>query len=265
MVLCAAIRTPVSAQEPQEGRRGRATRQPTFADTPARGEEGRAQRFLSGSRGETTADELSGEPTESVAVTLWILTVVDTAQPPADELSSNLAERIGSLPSVIGSLGEVQALVDQTKVAGLLQNVRRYRLVTLNGQAVTAQRGRNQPRIVATAVDLRAGRMNTIQMEPVGTMIELRPRIDSERNIQISVKIGESAIEKSTDVLLAQPPDGSPAFADVVTTRQFNTAATLKNNTAVLLQSVVADDSQENAGSETELIILGASIVPTDE
>jgi hypothetical protein len=234
-------------------------------DTPARGEEGRAPRFLGGGRGETTADELSGEPLEAVALTLWILTVGDSAQPPADELSSNLAERIGRLPSVIGSIGDVQELVDQTKVAGLLRNVRRYRLVTLNGQAVTAQRGRNQPRIVATATDPRAGRMNSIQMEPVGTMIELRPRIDSERNIQISVKIGESALEKSTDVLLAQPPDGSPQFADVVTTRQFNTTATLKSNTAVLLQSAALDGSQDSTGPETELIILGGSIVASNE
>ena len=79
------------------------------------------------------------------------------------------------------------------------------------------------------------------------------------------MSIGESAVEKSTDVLLAQPVDGSPEFADVVTTRQFATAATLKNNTAVLLQSVATDDSQDNAGSETELIILGASLVPSSE
>jgi hypothetical protein len=225
---------------------------------------GQAPRGIGG-RGDTAADELSGEPTESVAFTLWILTVGDSSQPPADELSTNLAERIGNLPSVVGSVGDARELVDQMKVAGLLRNVRTYRLVTLNGQAVTAQRGRNQPRIVATAVDPRAGRMNSIQMEPVGTMIELRPRIDSERNIQISVKIGESAVEKSTDVLLAQPPDGSPEFADVVTTRQFDAAATLKNNTAVLLQSAASDDAQDDAGAETELIILGASIVPANE
>jgi hypothetical protein len=176
-----------------------------------------------------------------------------------------LAERVGNLPSVVGSVSEVRELVDQMKVAGLLRNALEYRLVTLDGQAVTAQRGRNQPRIVASSVDPRAGRVNSIQMEPVGTMIEVRPRIDSKRNIQASVKIGESALEKSTEVLLSQPPDGSPEFADVVTTRQFNTAATLKNNTAVLLQSVASDDSQDNAGSETELIILGVSIVATSE
>jgi hypothetical protein len=208
---------------------------------------------------------LSDEPTESIALTLWILTAADSSQPATDELSSNLAERVGNLPSVVGSVSEVRELVDQMKVAGLLRNAREYRLVTLDGQAVTAQRGRNQPRIVASSVDQRAGRVNSIQMEPVGTMIEVRPRIDSKRNIQASVKIGESALEKSTEVLLSQPPDGSPEFADVVTTRQFNTAATLKNTTAVLLQSVASDDSQDNAGSETELIILGVSIVATSE
>ncbi len=96
-------------------------------------------------------------------------------------------------------------------------------------------------------------------------MVELRPKIDSERNIQVSVKIGESDIEKSTDVLMAEPPEGSPTFADVVTTRQFNTATSLTNDTAVLLQSIAVSGSDDDADTETELIILGAAVVPASE
>jgi hypothetical protein len=91
----------------------------------------------------------------------------------------------------------------------------------------------------------------------MGTLVEIRPRIDAERDIQVSVKIGQSDMEKSTEVMLAEPADGSPTFADVITTRQFNTATSLKNNSAVLLQSVSSSDSDDEASSETELIIPG--------
>ena len=138
-------------------------------------------------------------------------------------------------------------------------------MLTLNGQPVTAQNGRNQPRIVAASSDPRAGRTNSLVMEPIGTMVELRPRIDDVRNIQVSVKIGESTIEKSTDVVMAEPVGGSPMFADVVNTRQFNTATSLKNKTAVLLQSIAVSGSDDDAGTETVLIILGAAIVDEDQ
>ena len=72
--------------------------------------------------GEASApDNLSGEPTESVALTVWILTIADSANPPADELSSKLAERAGNLSQVVGSIGDVRELVGQLKVAGLLR------------------------------------------------------------------------------------------------------------------------------------------------
>ena len=103
--------------------------------------------------------------------------------------------------------------------------------------------------------------MNQLASESVGTMVELRPKIDSERNIQVGIKISESDIEKSTDVLMAEPVGGSPMFADVVNTRQFNTATSLKNNTAVLLQSIAVSGFADDDDADTELIILGAAIV----
>jgi hypothetical protein len=259
MVLIAAVRTPVVAQESPEGRRGR-TRQPTFADTPAPPQIRQSRGDFNSSQ-ITSEHTLTGEPTESIVFTLWIVKVGDSAQPPADELSAKLAERVAALPPVVGSVKEVQELIGQLKVAGLARSVREFRLVAHNGQMAAVQTGKNQPRVVASAVS-PDGRMNSIQYEPLGTLVEIRPRIDAERNIQVSVKIGQSDLEKSTEVMLAEPADGSPTFADVITTRQFNTATSLKNNSAVLLQSVSSSDSDGEASAETELIILGAEVVP---
>jgi hypothetical protein len=268
MVLCAAIRTPAIAQESQEGRRpSRTSRPPTFLVPPGAEQDPSARRRLLSdpSSAAGTQETLSDEPTESIALTVWILRITDSTDPQADELNENLAERVGNLSQIVGSVSDVRKLVGQLKVAGMLRNAREFRLVTLNGKAVTAQRGRNQPRIVATAVDPRAGRTHSLVMEPIGTMVEMRPMIDSERNIQVSVKISESDIEKSTDVLMAEPPEGSPTFADVVNTRQFNTATSLKNKTAVLLQSIAVSGTDDDADTETELIILGAAIVEENQ
>jgi hypothetical protein len=262
MVLMAAFRNPVVAQEAPEGSRGR-TRQPTYAEIPAPTQLRQSQGGFNNTQ-TPVENTLSDEPTESIAFTLWIVKVGDSAQPPADELSAKLAERVAALPPVVGSVKEVQELIGQIKVAGLVRSVREFRLVAHNGQLATVQTGTNQPRVVASAVS-PDGRMNSIQYEPLGTLVEIRPRIDAERNIQVSVKIGQSNLEKSTEVMLAEPADGSPTFADVITTRQFNTATSLKNNSAVLLQSVSSSDADGEAGAETELIILGAEVVPARE
>jgi type II secretory pathway component GspD/PulD (secretin) len=147
------------------------------------------------------------------------------------------------------------------RVAGLLGSEREVRMVTLDGQPVTAQIGRNQPRIVATASDPRAGRVNSLKMEQIGVMIKAVPQIDSEEQIQVSLEVSESGLEKSTDVVMTMPAEGNPLFADVVTTRQFNTTARVKSGSAVLVQHDAAHDSDDPSRDMTELIILGAAVV----
>jgi hypothetical protein len=48
-------------------------------------------------------------------------------------------------------------------------------------------------------------------------------------------------------------------------TRQFNAAASLKNDTAVMLKRVASTESEGDAGGEIELIILSAAVLPTSE
>jgi hypothetical protein len=216
-----------------------------------------------GGRAERGADEeqqLTDEPAETITVTLWILRISDTEQLPADELAANLVEHAFNLPPNVGTVDEVRDLIARMKVAGILRDARELRITALDGQAVQTQRGSNMPRVIATSVDPRAGRVNSLQMEPVGTLVELRPRIDSNRNIQVSLKVSASQMEKSEEIVMAEPVGGSPTFADVVTTRQFNTAASLKSGSAVLLQS----ETLASPKSEIDLIILGATILPTE-
>ena len=229
----------------------------------ALGGNGQVLAQFGGGRAERGADEeqqLTDEPAETITVTLWILRISDTEQLPADELAANLVEHAFNLPPNVGTVDEVRDLITRMKVAGILRDARELRITALDGQAVQTQRGSNMPRVIATSVDPRAGRVNSLQMEPVGTLVELRPRIDSNRNIQVSLKMSASQMEKSKEIVMAEPVGGSPAFADVVTTRQFNTAASLKSGSAVLLQS----ETLASPKSEIDLIILGATILPTE-
>ena len=208
-------------------------------------------------------NQLSDEPKVMIALSLWILTLSEPDEPAGDEPSTNVAERAANLPPIVGSVSRVRELLGRMRVAGLLRSERELRMVTLDGQSVTAQIGRNQSRIVAMATDPRGGRTNSIQIEPTGLKIDARPQLDSEGNIQVSVEIVESNLEKSTDVLIAAPADRSPVFADVVTTRQFSTTARLKSGDAVLLQSDASVD--DPSGDKTALIILGAAVVDESE
>jgi hypothetical protein len=102
-------------------------------------------------------------------------------------------------------------------------------------------------------------------MEPIGIKIRALPQIDSDDQIQVSLEIGESNLEKSTSVTLSITAEGGPQFADVVTTRQFNSTARTKSGSAVLLQHDASVDAEDATRNTTELIILGAAVVDASE
>jgi hypothetical protein len=200
-------------------------------------------------------------PKAMIALSIWILKLSESHEEADAELTVRIAAQAENLSPMVGSVSEVRELVKRMRVAGLLQSERELRMVALDGQQVTAQIGRNQPRIVATASDPAHGRMNSIKYEETGVLINASPQIDTEDFIQVSVEIGESDTEKSTDVAISMPLEGAPLYADVVTMRQFNTTARTKSGEAVVLKNDAVHESKDPAQDTTELIILGAAIV----
>jgi type II/III secretion system protein len=217
-------------------------------------------------RGGRTEDERvaenrpSEQPKAMIALSVWILKLSASHEEADPELTATISAQTENLSPVIGTVSEVRELVARMRVAGLLGKERELRMVTVDGQPVTAQIGRNQPRIVGTSSDPRRGQVNSLKMEEIGVMIKAVPQIDSDEQIQVSLEIGESGFEKSTDVVIAMPAEGGPLFADVVTTRQFNTTARVKSGNAVLLQRDATRDSTDASRDTTELIILGAAV-----
>jgi hypothetical protein len=264
VLFCAALHTSSIAQEARDIRRQvRPSRLSAFSDPQSPQQDQPTRGPVRGAFGQPIAeDRLTDEPSETIALTLWVLTVTDSIEPSKDELSTNLGDRVANLPPVVGTVTEVRDLVSHLKVAGMLRGLREFRLTTLNGQSVSTQTGGNLPRVVATTVN-EVGRSNTIQYEPIGTIVKLRPQIDAEGSVKVSVEYNASDMEKSTNVTIAESTKHEKTFADITITHQLDTIARLKSGAAVLLQSdTTSVKSAVSTGTETKLVILGVAVVP---
>jgi hypothetical protein len=267
VVFGAAIHVSSTAQEVQDGtRQGRPAQRPASSEpSPLQSPESVREFDEQAFRQSTAEGAPIEEASETIALTLWVLTVTAGTENSDDELSTNLADRIAKLPTAVGALNDVRKLVSQLKVAGVLNGMKEYRVTTIDGQPVSIQIGGNLPRIVATNVT-PAGQTNTVQYEPVGTIVKLHPRLGSDSSLKVSVEYNASHLEKSSDVWIAQSANQERTFADVTTTHQLNTTVRLKSGTAVLVESDATDVPSPGAeGSQTKLIILGAQVIPSLE
>lgn len=256
-----AIRSTGFAQEADEGHGQRRRTRPSIVPSPReRGTFGR--QGADQSAGEAT---LSKEPQKAIALTVWVLTFGKSAKPAADDLGADLVERLVNRPNAYQSIDEVRESVSRLKGAESLRNSREYRIVALDGQSASAQVGSNLPRVIATATS-ESVQTNSITYEPTGTLIKLRPLIDAEGYIQVSLHYAASHMEKSNDTRIMIPAAGDATFADVIVTSQINTTARLKSGTAVVVHNQAFTGSESGgAGGHTKLVLLGAQLVESAE
>ena len=105
------------------------------------------------------------------------------------------------------------------------------------------------------------GRMNSIMYRSVGTIIEARPRIDTEKHIQVQLDYEASDLAKAEDVPLSENNDGTSKLASNIFNRQLKTAAKFKNGGAAIVQSdSISGSADKSVKGQTVLIILGGSI-----
>jgi Bacterial type II and III secretion system protein len=256
----AGVTDSVRSQEtPKERPDRRTVRPPTFAPQPQTQREPTA----ADDRGRRTATDdapLTDSPQGPVLLTLWELTVSDSAKQPEADSKSNLAWQLQNLPMEFGSLQEVRDLITRIKDAGRLRSSREVRLVALDGQSARLQVGADKPQISGTN-QTNMGRMNSITYRSVGTIIEVRTRIVTEKHIQVQLDYNASDMAKADDVALSESNDGTSKAASYVANRQLKTAAKLKNGGAAILQSdTISGSADKSVPGQTVLIILGGSI-----
>ena len=146
---------------------------------------------------------LTDSPQSQVVLTLWELTVSDSAKQPEADSKSNLAWQLQNLPTEFGSLNEVRDFISRLKDAGRLHTSREVRLVAFDGQAARLQVGADRPQIAGTNMST-LGRTNSIMYRSIGTIIEARPRIDTEKHIQVQLNYEASDLAKAEDVPLVR-------------------------------------------------------------
>jgi Flp pilus assembly secretin CpaC len=197
---------------------------------------------------------------DTVVLTVWDIAVSNSPENKKADEKANLTWRLDNLPTEFASLSSVHEFVDQLKDAGRLRSLRELRLVTLDGQNATVQVGANKPEVTGSNYSSRGGRANSVTFRQIGTTIDARPRIDSEKHLQIQFEYNMSDLQKSNDVALVDEGDGKALFADMIVTRQFKTTARLKNGTAAVIRCDSNTVSSDKSAGQIELIILGGSI-----
>ena len=252
----------VRAQEITRERADRRTvHPPTIApmqqpqrDPPAADERGRRM----------SADDapLADSPQSQVVLSLWELTVSNSAKKPEADSKSNLAWQLQNLPTEFGTLNEVRDLVSRLKDAGRLQSSREVRFVAFDGQSAFLKVGADKPQIVGIN-QTNMGRMNSITYRSTGTVIEARPRIDTEKHIQVQLNYEASELAKADDVPISENNDGSSKSASSVVTRQLKTAAKFKNGGAAIVKfDSTSGSADKSIAGQTVLIILGGTTGP---
>ncbi len=217
----------------------------------------------------TAAANDSGEPKDLIALNLWVLTIDLPRAKAADDITASLVQRANDLPTVIGSRDDVRVLIGKLTVAGVLVRSREYRVTAVSGQPVSIQSGGNMPLVTASQVmgggrgGGGGGRVNSISYQTVGTTIQFQPRVIAGGNIDVTLNYNSSEQEEARNVAIAEGDDGNRLPATRTVTQQLQVTSRVKPGAAVLVQSdILAEPNNDAAGVRTQLIVLGASIVP---
>jgi hypothetical protein len=206
----------------------------------------------------------ANDPKDLIALNLWVITIDVPREKAAEDLTASLAARANDLPVVIGSRDDVRVLVGKLTVAGLLARSREFRVMALNGQPASIQAGGNQPRImVAARGGGLGGGANQVQYRSVGTNISFLPRIVAGGNVDVQLVLSTNEQEDANNVPVGIGPDGNPVTATRTTNQQLQTTARVKSGAAALVQSdVLSEPNNELSSIRTQLIILGATVMP---
>jgi len=203
----------------------------------------------------------------TVLVNIWVLDIEVTRDDAADPAKAELAARAADLPFVVGSRADVRALIGKLTLAGLLKKSREFRLTPSDGQPAVVRTGANAPQVTRLSQN-GADQINQLQYRPVGTAIQAQARRDETGHITLNLNYEHTEIERRPPSSQALIPRGGPAPAtpDQIATQSFQSVFRLRPGTAVVAQKdTAAEPSNSLANVRTQLIIVGATVIPGDQ
>jgi hypothetical protein len=209
---------------------------------------------------------LDDSAVDVVAMNVWVLTVSATGTSAGGQLGNepiaDLVARAKGLPVTLGSRDDVRDWISKLQVAGVLERVREFRLTAVSGQSASVQNGETIPQVTSTS-QTEFGRVNSLQMTSVGTIVQVQPRIDAEGQLKVAINYSSSSLEKSNEVALSESRDGSNRMmASRVVNQQYQSTVRLKTGAAALVNSDTTSQlAGDSAGVRMQLVILAAEIV----
>jgi type II secretory pathway component GspD/PulD (secretin) len=199
-----------------------------------------------------------------LSLTIWAVTLAEPTGHSDDDSKAKSGEPSNNLPAEFHSMNEVRDFIQQLKKAKRVRSSRELRIITLDGQNAQVQVGSDSPQITSSSISNR-GRQNAIMYRPLGTVVDVRPRIDSEKHIQIQLDYSLNDTAKSNDVAILEEPDGKSQFADVILHRQLKTMVRLQDGGAVVAHCDATTGWADKSGDgQTELIIIGGAIAKAE-
>ena len=168
------------------------------------------------------------------------------AASPAGSLADALAEKInaevGAKKTPISALiAALDAVLKEKAKTTSIETLTGLELVTVAGQTAFVQIGHRKPRIIGTSISQR-GRSNQIQMENVGSIVQITPRVLPDGSLVVAVDIERSdfAPEEEGEVI-DKLKDGSEIRSPQIDTLVTKTTVTTANGQAVVVNDLVRD------------------------
>ena len=177
-----------------------------------------------------------------------------TAGSVAESLTKKINAEMGVERTPMSAL--TKALDDVLKEKGktaTIQDLTGLELATIAGQPAFVQIGHRKPRIVGATFSSR-GRTNSVNMEDVGTIVQVTPQIAGDGSLVMEVDIERSDLGPEAEgMVIAATEEGSEIRSPQIDTMVAKTTVAAASGQAVLINGLICN--QESSSKETFVLL----------
>ena len=172
----------------------------------------------------------------------------------ADALAAKINAETGDKKTPMAALiSALDGVLKETAKTASIETLTGLELVTVAGQAASVQIGHRKPRIVGTTISQR-GRSNSVQMENVGTIVQITPQVVPDGSLVVAVEMERSDLGPEAEgKVIAKLEDGTEVRSPQIDTLTARTTVTAASGQVVVLGNLVC--SQQVSRKETFVLL----------
>lgn len=181
------------------------------------------------SKGSDRAESTSTAAVESVAHAL------------AKKVNTEVGDKRTPMSTLMKALDDV--IKEQVKIVSI-QALSGLELTTIAGQSAFVQFGHRKPRIVGTTFS-QQGRTNNLDMENVGSILQITPQVVPDGSLVMAVDIESSDLGPEAEgIVIATTDDGTEIRSPQVDTMTLKTTVATANGQMVVVNDLICDKQQ---------------------